>query len=296
MLGQGRAGWERVLTGDARPDWIQGHPLGRKFKALVCHDGSFSTLSQWYVFLHPLPWGTPPATTASWLTRPAPFPVPQVHRGTLLPHPRLRGHALGQPGRLREVGPGTLRRRVADAAAGASNKPYISLSTSPPDPRPLRAARPGSLRPPSQIIHGELDYRLPITEGLAPFNVLQARGVPSKLVVFPDENHVSTSHLFLFLLPAHPPRSPLPPLHDLLPSYMGRRRGRRRKRKQNKKAQVAGFVFSLTHSLTHSSFAPTRSGSSSTRTRSSGTARSSTGSTGIPARRGQSRGRTQGRR
>lgn len=44
-----------------------------------------------------------------------------------------------------------------------------------------------------QIIHSELDYRLPVTEGLAAFNVLQSRGVPSKLLVFPDENHVSHS-------------------------------------------------------------------------------------------------------
>lgn len=44
----------------------------------------------------------------------------------------------------------------------------------------------------TQVIHSELDYRLPISEGLAMFNVLQARGVPSKLVMFPDENHVST--------------------------------------------------------------------------------------------------------
>jgi hypothetical protein len=28
-------------------DWIQGHDLGRKFKALVCHDGNFSTQSLW---------------------------------------------------------------------------------------------------------------------------------------------------------------------------------------------------------------------------------------------------------
>lgn len=28
-------------------NWIQGHDLGRKFKALVCHDGVFSTQSQW---------------------------------------------------------------------------------------------------------------------------------------------------------------------------------------------------------------------------------------------------------
>jgi dipeptidyl aminopeptidase/acylaminoacyl peptidase len=42
-----------------------------------------------------------------------------------------------------------------------------------------------------QTIHSELDYRLPITEGLAAFNVLQAKKVPSKLLMFPDENHVS---------------------------------------------------------------------------------------------------------
>lgn len=42
-----------------------------------------------------------------------------------------------------------------------------------------------------QVIHSELDYRLPISEGLAMFNVLQARNIPSKLVMFPDENHVS---------------------------------------------------------------------------------------------------------
>lgn len=52
------------------------------------------------------------------------------------------------------------------------------------------------------IIHNELDYRLPVSEGLAMFNVLQTRGVPSKLVMFPDENHVryrfaKTNNLFL---------------------------------------------------------------------------------------------------
>lgn len=28
-------------------NYIQGQPLGRKFKALVCHDGVFSTLNQY---------------------------------------------------------------------------------------------------------------------------------------------------------------------------------------------------------------------------------------------------------
>lgn len=32
------------------------------------------------------------------------------------------------------------------------------------------------------------------------FNVLQARGIPSKLVMFPDENHVSTTNLNSHLL------------------------------------------------------------------------------------------------
>lgn len=56
---------------------------------------------------------------------------------------------------------------------------------------------------PQLVIHNELDYRLPISEGLAMFNVLQARGVPSKLLMFPDENHVSAQRhaMMTFLLP-----------------------------------------------------------------------------------------------
>lgn len=42
---------------------------------------------------------------------------------------------------------------------------------------------------PVLIIHGELDYRCPIGEGLNLFEALQYHGVDSELVVFPDENH-----------------------------------------------------------------------------------------------------------
>jgi dipeptidyl aminopeptidase/acylaminoacyl peptidase len=42
---------------------------------------------------------------------------------------------------------------------------------------------------PELVIHSEEDYRVPIAEGLALFNVLQARGVPSQFLTFPDENH-----------------------------------------------------------------------------------------------------------
>ncbi|KAJ2904718.1 dipeptidyl peptidase variant [Zalerion maritima] len=107
-------------------NWIQGHPLGRKFKALVCHDGVFSTLNQ-------------------YSSEELYFPI----------------HDFG----------GTLwdNREVYERW----------------DP----ARFSGNWATPQLIIHNELDYRLPISEGLAAFNVLQSRGVPSKFVTFPDENH-----------------------------------------------------------------------------------------------------------
>ena len=51
------------------------------------------------------------------------------------------------------------------------------------------AKHTGNWSTPHLIIHNELDYRLPIGEGLAAFNVLQERGVPSRFLTFPDENH-----------------------------------------------------------------------------------------------------------
>ncbi|KAH7319958.1 Alpha/Beta hydrolase protein [Stachybotrys elegans] len=107
-------------------NWIQGHDLGRKFKALVCHDGAFSTQSQ-------------------WSTEELFFPV----------------HDFG----------GTIWENRAGYEKWDPSYHTDKWAT------------------PMLVIHNELDYRLPISEGLAMFNVLQARGVPSKLVVFPDENH-----------------------------------------------------------------------------------------------------------
>ena len=42
---------------------------------------------------------------------------------------------------------------------------------------------------PMLVIHGARDYRVVDTQGLATFTVLQRRGIPSKLLYFPDENH-----------------------------------------------------------------------------------------------------------
>lgn len=42
---------------------------------------------------------------------------------------------------------------------------------------------------PMLVITGEKDFRVPYTQGLMSFTALQERGIPSQLLVFPDENH-----------------------------------------------------------------------------------------------------------
>jgi dipeptidyl aminopeptidase/acylaminoacyl peptidase len=44
-------------------------------------------------------------------------------------------------------------------------------------------------RAPMLVIHGQQDFRIPYTQGLATFTALQRRGIESKLLIFPDENH-----------------------------------------------------------------------------------------------------------
>lgn len=44
-------------------------------------------------------------------------------------------------------------------------------------------------RTPMLVIAGEKDFRVPYTQGLQGFTALQERGIPSQLLVFPDENH-----------------------------------------------------------------------------------------------------------
>ncbi len=42
---------------------------------------------------------------------------------------------------------------------------------------------------PMLILHGELDYRVPYGQALSLYGILQGKGVPSRLVIFPNENH-----------------------------------------------------------------------------------------------------------
>jgi dipeptidyl aminopeptidase/acylaminoacyl peptidase len=42
---------------------------------------------------------------------------------------------------------------------------------------------------PMLVVQGDKDFRIPTTQGLSTFTALQRRGIESKLLVFPDENH-----------------------------------------------------------------------------------------------------------
>ena len=42
---------------------------------------------------------------------------------------------------------------------------------------------------PTLFIHGEQDFRIPYTQSIMPFTYAQERKIPSKLLIFPDENH-----------------------------------------------------------------------------------------------------------
>lgn len=61
------------------------------------------------------------------------------------------------------------------------------------EPELYRASSPhfgaGRFATPTLVIHGEQDFRVPVNHGIELFNTLQNRGVESRLVYFPDENH-----------------------------------------------------------------------------------------------------------
>ncbi|KAI5272283.1 alpha/beta-hydrolase [Aureobasidium subglaciale] len=125
-------------------NWLQGHDLGRRFKALVCHDGIFSfaggllATEELYFPFHDLggtPWYSPKNAKTD-----------------------TANQTFGQ----------------TSLDAWNKNDPSHHLS---------------NWATPQLVIHNEKDYRLCISEGLAAFNVLQARGIDSQFLTFPDENH-----------------------------------------------------------------------------------------------------------
>ena len=52
---------------------------------------------------------------------------------------------------------------------------------------PQRFAK--NFKTPTLVTHGERDFRVPVTQGLEYYNTLRIKGVPTRLVFFPDEDH-----------------------------------------------------------------------------------------------------------
>jgi dipeptidyl aminopeptidase/acylaminoacyl peptidase len=46
-----------------------------------------------------------------------------------------------------------------------------------------------NFKTPTLVIHGEKDYRVPVTQGMEYYNTLRQKGVPTRFLYFPDENH-----------------------------------------------------------------------------------------------------------
>jgi len=55
------------------------------------------------------------------------------------------------------------------------------------DQSPIRYS--GAFQTPMLITQGELDFRVPLSESMTTFKILQRRKVPARLVLFPDEGH-----------------------------------------------------------------------------------------------------------
>ena len=109
-------------------NYIQGMPLGRAFKALVTHDGVFSTQDQY------------------------------TSEELYFPEHDFGGTPWDNPDGYRRWDPASPERLREWAT-------------------------------PHLVVHNDLDYRLPVGQGIAAFNVLQRRGVESRFLGFPDEGH-----------------------------------------------------------------------------------------------------------
>ena len=83
--------------------------------------------------------------------------------------------------------PGTLVRlegdEVGPAVAARLSVHQVGVSDL------IEAARWRERIPPTLVLHGAKDYRVPVEQGMALYATLMARGVPARLVVYPEENH-----------------------------------------------------------------------------------------------------------
>jgi len=130
-------------------NWINGHDPEGKFKCLVNHDGIFGLRNLYYT------------TEEIWFPE-WEFGVPHVTN----PSDKKQKDARFNP---------------------------LDSSASTSDPSMYDKYDPSLFvdqwRTPTLVIQGCKDHRVVETEGIATFTALQRKGIESKLLVFPDENH-----------------------------------------------------------------------------------------------------------
>ena len=47
----------------------------------------------------------------------------------------------------------------------------------------------GNWRTPLLVVHGQKDFRVPVTQGMEAFTAAQLQGIPSRFLYYPDEGH-----------------------------------------------------------------------------------------------------------
>jgi dipeptidyl aminopeptidase/acylaminoacyl peptidase len=114
-------------------NWINGHT--DRYKALVCHDGVFDTVSMYF------------STEELWFPESEYCPIP-------------------------DRGCKPWEKQFAEGFEKFNPRNFVQ-----------------NWKTPTLVIHSSNDYRIPIAEGLSAFTALQRRGIPSRLLHFPLENH-----------------------------------------------------------------------------------------------------------
>lgn len=112
-------------------NWIQGQPLGKKLKAIICVDGIWNLASEFYA-----------------------------------------------------------SDTVYEACNDNGGKHYWEDRDGWLKNDPAQFLHNWST--PMLVVHSDKDFRCPLTQGIAAFMVCQARGIPSRLLNFPEESHMVT--------------------------------------------------------------------------------------------------------
>jgi dipeptidyl aminopeptidase/acylaminoacyl peptidase len=103
----------------------------------------------------------------------------------------ILGHTQRFAALINHAGVYDLRAQFASDATWGRDHNYGAAAWT--DPERVDLYSPSRYAPrfetPTLILHGEKDYRVPYTQGLNLYGVLQGKGVPSRLVIFPEENH-----------------------------------------------------------------------------------------------------------